>query len=209
MSIAAALIGFGAAAAVLTMTPGVDTMLVVRSRIAGGRRQALAAAAGIVSGCLCWGTAAALGLGTLLHSAPIAYVALRWSGALYLLACGALLLVRPRHIFAARCDDCLRPAEPVLAFFRRGFLTNILNPKVALFYLAFLPPFVPAGASPGPFMVLLALLHAVMGLAWLSSIAISLGPITHLMKGRVVAWIDRLAGVVFIGFGLKLALSRT
>lgn len=208
MTIAKSLVLFAMAAGVLTVTPGLDTVLVVRSRLSAGRPEAFAAAAGVALGCLIWGIAVAVGLGAVLAAAPRLYSALRWCGAIYLVLTGAMLLVRPRKAL---------PIDPwgggrrgrVPSYLARGLLTNLLNPKVGLFYLSFLPQFVPSGVQAGPFMVLLTVVHAAIGLAWLSLLVASMGLVERfVLRPGVLPWLDRITGGIFIGFGLKLALDR-
>jgi threonine/homoserine/homoserine lactone efflux protein len=92
---------------------------------------------------------------------------------------------------------------------RRGFLTNLLNPKVGVFYVSFLPQFLPDGVPAGPFIFLLAALHALMGLAWFALLIAATRPIAGaLQRAAVVRWLDRVTGGVFLGFGLRLALER-
>lgn len=208
MTIATAVVLFVMAAGVLTVTPGLDTVLVVRSRLSAGRPEAFAAAAGVALGCLIWGVAVAVGLGAVLEAAPRLYAALRWCGAIYLLVSGAMLLVRPRSALRIGVSgDQRRGGVP--SYLARGLLTNLLNPKVGLFYLSFLPQFVPSGVQAGPFMILLTLVHAAIGLAWLSLLVASMGLVERfVLRPGVLPWLDRITGGIFIGFGLKLALDR-
>ena len=208
MTVLGALLAFSAAAALLTITPGLDTMLVVRTRLSLGRHAALQAAGGVAAGCLAWGVAVALGLGAVLKAAPIAYEALRWCGAVYLLLAGLRLLARPRTRLdlPAHRREALGKANSA---FLTGLFTNLLNPKVGLFYLSFLPQFVPAGVSATPFMLGLTALHVVMGLVWLATLSASLGVVqSFVVKPAALRWLDRATGGVFILFGLKLALDR-
>jgi len=204
MSLETALIAYVAAAALLTITPGLDTAMVLRTAAVEGRRQAGLAALGIVCGCLAWGVAVALGLGVLLAASQSAYVALKWAGAAYLVWLGANLIFRPRSKF-----DLSAPSAPAGNWWARGFLTNLLNPKVGVFYVSFLPQFVPAGVPAAPFIVLLAAIHAVLGLAWFAGLILATAPLKRwLQRAVVVRWLDRVTGVVFIGFAAKLALDR-
>src|SRR3954462_15015043 len=138
-----ALAAFAAAAALLSITPGLDTALVLRTAAAEGRRRALQAALGIAAGCLVWGLATALGLGALLAASKAAYTVLKWAGAAYLVWLGINLILKPRERFELAAADQARAGQR--SWLLRGFLTNILNPKVGVFYVSFLPQFVPAG----------------------------------------------------------------
>jgi len=207
MTVLQALLAFSVAAALLTITPGLDTALVLRTAAVEGGRRAALAGLGIVTGCLAWGAAVALGLGALLEASTLAFDILKWAGAAYLVWLGVGLILKPRERF-----DLTAPAGPQGSDFdwmRRGFLTNLLNPKVGVFYVSFLPQFLPQGAPAGPFIFLLAALHAVMGLIWFAALIGATRPIAGaLQKAAVVRWLDRLTGGVFLAFGVRLALER-
>lgn len=209
MTGAEALLAFGVAAALLTITPGLDTALVLRTAAVEGPRRAALAALGVVAGCLAWGAAVALGLGVLLAASSLAFTALKWAGAAYLVWLGLNLILRPRDRFEAQADAPTTAYGAGLAWLRRGFLTNLLNPKVGVFYVSFLPQFLPQGAPAGPFIFLLAALHGVMGLAWFAALIAATRPIAGvLQRAAVVRWLDRLTGGVFLAFGVRLALER-
>lgn len=199
---ASTLLAFVPVAALLTVTPGTDTMLVLRTAGIGGARPAVLAALGIALGCLVWGLAVALGLGALLVASPSAFGLLRVVAALYLGWIGANLWLRSHHAGEAT------PAQAGTAF-RRGLLTNLLNPKVGVFYVTLLPQFLPPGSNVGAGL-LLAGIHVALTLVWfalLIGFARSLAPLLH--SPAFARGIDRVCGVVFIGFGLKLALAKT
>jgi len=202
-----ALLALGLAAGLLTLTPGLDTALVLRTAATGGPRRAFAAAVGIGAGCMIWGLAAACGAGALLTASTLAYGVLQGAGAAYLLWLGIGLILRPRQGFEA---DTATPAGGGLAAaLRRGLLTNLLNPKVGVFYISFLPQFIPHGAPPASFGALLAGLHVVMGLVWSSLLIAATVPLSGLLqKPAVVRALDRITGGVFIAFGLRLVLDR-
>ena len=205
MSVETALLAYVAAAGLLAMTPGLDTAMVLRTAAVEGRRQAVLATLGIATGCLVWGLAVALGLGVVLAASRAAYTALKWAGAAYLVWLGAQLVLRPRAKFdldaaAARRGD---------NWWARGLLTNLLNPKVGVFYVSFLPQFVPAGVPAAPFILLLAAIHVALGLCWCGALILATAPLKRWLQQRaVVGWLDRLTGAVFIGFGARLALER-
>lgn len=200
------LLAFVAAAAVLTMTPGVDTVMVLRSVAASGRRTAAMAALGIALGCLVWGAAVAVGLGALLHTFPLAYTVLKWAGAAYLLWQGIKLLRAPRQALANNAHQLAVPGGEA---FLRGLLTNLLNPKVGVFYLTFLPQFVPLAANVAWHTFLLAALHVLMTLLWFAALILATAPLGKILRQpAAVRGLDRLTGAVFVAFGIKLALSR-
>lgn len=207
MTVLPSLLAFGLSAALLTITPGLDTAMVLRSAVAGGPRQAIATAIGIGLGCLAWGAAVALGLGIVLTASALAYAVLKWAGAAYLLWLGINLLSRPRSGIA---DETVSPVVPLSrsGAMRRGFLTNLLNPKIGVFYVTFLPQFVPVGANVALFSFALACIHVMLGTAWFAVLIAATAPLNRqLRRPAVVRMLDQLTGAVFIGFGLKLALS--
>lgn len=207
MTATQALLAFGLAAGLLTITPGLDTALVLRTAATGSPRRAFAAAVGIGAGCMIWGLAAACGAGALLTASTLAYGVLQWAGAAYLLWLGIGLILRPRQAFEA---DTATPAGGGLpAALRRGLLTNLLNPKVGVFYISFLPQFVPTGADPARFGALLAGIHVVMGLIWAALLIAATVPLSRLLRRpTMVRALDRITGGVFIAFGLRLVLDR-
>lgn len=208
-----ALIAFTAAASLLTVTPGVDTAMVLRSAATGGRRPAVSAAAGIAMGCLAWGAAVSAGLGALLMASGTAFTIVKWAGAAYLIWLGARAILFPR-----RGADAGEPGSPGPAggpdgaawpMFRQGLLTNLLNPKVGVFYITFLPQFVPAGASVALFSLVLATIHVLLGVVWFAVLIAATVPMGRfLRRPRVVTALDRVTGGVFLAFGARLALSR-
>ena len=201
------LFSFLFAITILTLTPGFDTALVLRSAVAQGAKRASVTALGITLGCLVWGVAVGFGLGALLLASEMAYNLLKWLGAAWLLYLGLKLLLKPRQTAV----DTQQPAlqQGYLACFSRGLLGNLLNPKVGIFYVSFLPQFIPAGASVALWCSLMALAHMLLGLVWN---AVLIGGshyfAGHLRQPRVLKVMDRLTGCVFIGFAAKLALSR-
>jgi threonine/homoserine/homoserine lactone efflux protein len=208
MTLAQSLITFTAAAAIITVTPGMDTALVLRTAAVSGVKRGVAAAFGIGLGCLAWGASVALGLGALIAASHLAYTLLRWIGAAYLAWLGLNLLIRPRHGLATPSDSGLGGKDSALGALRRGLATNLLNPKVGVFYVSFLPMFVPTGYAVAPFMFLLAAIHASMGVAWLSVIAGATVPLGKaLSRPGVVRVLDRTTGCVFLGFSVRLALE--
>ncbi|HXQ15034.1 MAG TPA: LysE family translocator [Caulobacteraceae bacterium] len=204
MSVEAALIAFVLAAALLTITPGLDTAMVLRTAAVEGPRTATLAALGIVLGCLAWGAAVALGLGVLLGASSLAYTALKWAGAAYLAWLGVRLILNPRSRFDLEPQGGQRGN-----WLARGFLNNLLNPKIGVFYVSFLPQFTPVGYPTAPFIFLLAAIHAVLGVIWFAALIAATSPMKRWLARRaVVRWIDRVTGAVFISFSLRLALDR-
>ena len=203
-SVSVSLATFVATATLLAITPGLDTALVLRMAATGNARQAAMAALGIAAGCLGWAMLVALGLGALLAASQLAYTVLRWIGAAYLMWIGYKMLRFPRHSFVS--DGPGRDASG--SAFRTGFLTNLLNPKVGVFYVSFLPQFVPHGVSVPPYILLLAAIHAVLSLLWFAALILATRPIAAMLRRpAMVKMCDRLTGGVFVAFGVGLALE--
>lgn len=204
---------FIAAGWLLNLTPGPDVLYIVSSALKSGVRAGLVAALGIVSGCFVHVFAAALGVSALLATSATAFTVLKWVGAAYLMWMGVKLL------FAQGGGSSIMPADEAKAavptdlrrIYLRGFLTNVLNPKVALFFLAFVPQFIaPGTADKVTAFLLLGLLFNLnslpinFGYAWLAGWASRrVGTVR-----RAMHWLDRAAGAMFIGFGLRLAMSE-
>ena len=196
------LIAFTLAAALLTVTPGLDTALVLRTAAAEGARRAFAAALGICLGCLAWGALVAVGLGMLLEASELAFLALKWIGAAYLLYLGLRLIFAPREAETGE-------AAPRANWFLRGLLTNLLNPKVGAFYVSFLPQFIPAGAGVPSTTLLLAAIHSGLGLLWFLLLIGATRPLAKVLRNLVlVRGLDRATGGVLVFFGLRLAFGR-
>lgn len=202
------ILSFLFAITILTLTPGFDTALVLRSAAAQGWKRASATAFGVTLGCLVWGVAVGLGLGALLLASEMAYNLLKWIGAAYLLYLGVKLLINPRTQ-AEEGPHAQNKEQSYVACFTRGLFGNLLNPKVGVFYVTFLPQFIPAGASVPLWCTLMALTHMVIGLVW-NAVLIGSSQYfaTHLRRPAVLKVMNRLTGCVFIGFAAKLALSR-
>lgn len=203
--LADSLFPFLATAIVLTVTPGLDTAMVIQSSAANGVKQGQYTALGIAIGCFCWGSAAAFGLGALLKQWPLAFDLLRAAGTLYLGWLGLRLLLNPRQAFAANIAAALAPAG-VSDALRTGFLTNILNPKVGIFYLTLLPQFVPRTGN-GWHALALAIVHVLMALLWfvfLSSLISGISP--WLRRPGVMGTLDRITGAVLLVLAIQLCL---
>ena len=203
----ASLLAFTAAAALLTVTPGLDTALVLRTAAVEGPRRAFWAAIGIGTGCLAWGLIAAAGLGIVLLASEVAYRMLQIAGAIYLTYLGGKLLMVRRPI-AVGPGEATASGGTALAWFSRGLLTNLLNPKVGLFYVTFMPQFIPADANVFLFGALLALIHDVQGILWFIFLIAATRPLAGwLRRPAVTLWLDRATGGLFLAFGARLALE--
>lgn len=210
MSLLSDVISFAAVAGLLTIIPGLDTAMVLRSAASYGRRHGFATAVGVSTGALIWGACAAVGVSALLTASTVAYTALRIAGAVYMLWLGSRLLIRAlRDKSGGPIDEAATVSDPsVILSWSRGLMTNLLNPKIGAFYVAVLPQFIPAHNSHLAVGLLLASVHDVEGLAWFTFIILgthSARAILSRRKARRV--IDGVTGGTLIGFGLKLGLS--
>jgi threonine/homoserine/homoserine lactone efflux protein len=197
------------AAGLLTITPGVDTAMVLRTSTSGGPRDGAAASVGICLGLLVWGMSSAFGLTALLAASELAFDIVKWTGAAYLVYLGVRLLTRPRTSLTVDASLDRSATRRNTGAFYKGFLSNILNPKVGVFYVTFLPQFIPHGINVAGFSLLLASIHVLITMIWfalLIALTVPLG--RFLTKPRVVRNLDRLTGCVFVGFGLKLAVAK-
>ena len=207
---------FAVVAGLLTIIPGLDTALVVRTAVAQGRRRGFAVALGISTGVLIWGAAAAVGVSELLAASRLAYNAVRIAGAAYLAWLGGTMLWRTWRRRGTGDGDTA-PGQPpypmaqgsVLRSRSRGVGTNLLNPKIGAFYVAILPQFIPARAPHLLMGLVLAGVHDAEGITWFAIVISAAHAARRFLKSsRVHKLMDRITGTVLIGFGLKLALSR-
>ena len=205
MTVIEALVGFGLVVALLTVIPGLDTALVLRTALIRSRGAAFATAAGIQAGTIVWGIAAAVGATALLAASGLAFEIVRIAGACYLVVMGALLL---RSSFRNPADVVPAASVPGGAWrgAATGLVTNLLNPKVGVFYLATIPQFIPDGLSPLLAGGLLAGVHTVLGMAWFSAIILFAGALgARLRRPSFTRWVDRVTGGVLVLFGIRLA----
>jgi threonine/homoserine/homoserine lactone efflux protein len=200
---------FLAFAVLLILIPGPDFAVVTANTLAGGRRRGLWCGVGVTSSNAVQGIAAAAGLGALIVSAQPVFEAIKWAGVGYLLYLGVQAF---RSAMAGRYVDADSLGEQAsgaaLGGWRQGFLSNITNPKVLIFYLSVLPQFMPPGADLGV-LLMLALSHAVLGLAYLAVLAVGLHRLRRVLsRRRVRRTLDAATGVAFFGFGARLATEH-
>jgi threonine/homoserine/homoserine lactone efflux protein len=208
MTLTQAVLGFTLLAAVVTLTPGLDTVLVLRQALRGRRSRAFAAAAGICLGTLVWGIAAATGLGALFAASQVAHTVLKWAGVAFLayLAFGYLRSAIRGDAHVATPSGA---PDTTGEAFAKGLLTNLLNPKVAVFYVTVLPLFLPAGYPPAAIGAALAGIHALLGIAWFSVVILGAHAVRGFLTSRRGARVvDGAAGVAMLGFGVALGLER-
>jgi threonine/homoserine/homoserine lactone efflux protein len=205
MSLATLLCFLGASMA-LTIAPGPDNIFVTTLGIARGRRVAIITAIGMCSGISIHTLAAALGISALFYSSVAAFTVVKWAGALYLLYLAVKALRHPALSFAGPVAT-----DPPGTLFRRGFIMNLLNPKVALFFLAFLPQFITPGTVPVPVqMLLLGGVFMVQAIIIFSLIGWFAGSIGRLLRARpaMARRFDWLVAAIFALLGLRLALAE-
>ncbi|MET7465860.1 LysE family translocator [Nonomuraea sp. NPDC005501] len=207
MEIGASVASFAVVVAFLTLTPGLDTALILRTSVVAGRRTAWGVVLGIQLGTLLWGVLTAAGLSALLAASQLAYDVLRWAGAAYLVWMGARMLLTRGTAAPEEAEG--RQETRFRTGLRRGLVTNLLNPKVGAFYVAMLPQFIPDGAPHAAMGLLLAGVHVTEGLVW-STVLVGLATLMAgvLRTPRVRRVLDRVTGVVIVGFGLRLAIDR-
>lgn len=202
----AALLGFAAVALLGVMTPGLDTMVVLRHALLGGRSTGAAVVLGISAGCLVWGAVSTLGLAALLTASEVGYRVVQLLGAGYLIWLGATALWRSRRGVGAVVGPVDVTAAAGRAF-RAGFVTNLLNPKVGVFYVSLLPQFLPAGGGVG-WGVLLVGMHVSIGVLWLGGLVLLAARARRLLlRERLRRWLDRATAGVLVGLGVAMVVE--
>ncbi|UYO54742.1 LysE family translocator [Rhodopseudomonas palustris] len=200
---------FVASGLLLNVTPGPDTAYIVGRGLQFGWRGGAAAALGVGTGCLVHVAAAAAGLSALLMASTLAFSVLKWVGAAYLIWLGLRMLLSTPSDFTATAG--VAPTLSLGSVFRQGMLTNVLNPKVALFFLAFLPQFVAADASNKALAFLvLGLIFVVNGTLYCLALAAFAARAADRLRrsGSVLQWINRGLGALFVALGIRVALAR-
>ncbi|WP_405836276.1 LysE family translocator [Streptomyces platensis] len=201
----------------LTLTPGLDTALILRTAALGHRRRAWGVVLGIQSGTLIWGVLTSLGVTALLTASHLAYEILRWAGAAYLVWMGGRLLWaswrrsgdEAPEIPGSGAEAGSGSGDSLPGGWRQGITTNLLNPKMGAFYVAVLPQFLPADTSHLAAGVLLTGIHILLAVLW-AGLLITLG---HVLRDRLQQptarrYLDRLTGTVIAAFGVRLALGE-
>lgn len=202
------LLYFLGASVALTLAPGPDNTFIVAQGISRGRRAAIISALGMCSGISVHTTAAALGISAALYSSALVFTVLKYAGAAYLLFLAYMSLKEPTVPQAA---TGLEGAQPWGALFRRGFLMNVVNPKVGLFFLAFLPQFIsPDGGSIPMQMFVLGLVFMIQGVVVFGVIGYLSGSLGDVLLKRpnLAKYFAWLSAGVFASLGFKLALAN-
>ena len=196
------LLAFVPVAALLTITPGAATAMVVRSAVRGGQRRALLTTIGNSIGVLAWGCFAAVGIAAVVAASAEAFTAIKLVGAVVLLILGL------QSLRGKRAERTVA-APPGGAPLRDGLLTSIANPKLAVFFAALFPQFVPDGTSVLGSALLMAALIVAFDLVWYSTLAYLVARARQaFVDGRWLARVERLTGAVLVGLGVRLALER-
>lgn len=204
-------LAFAVVAALMTVSPGADTFLVVRNTLRGGRGDGWATVAGICSGLFVHALLSALGVSAILAHSAAAFLALKLAGAAYLAWLGIQSLRS-----SARATAGIEPAAAAVPgrahparSFREGFLTNLLNPKVIVFYLALLPQFISPGDAVLAKSLLLAAIHFAEGILWLGFVAWAVDRSRrYFLRPLLRRWMDAICGTVLVALGLRLAFAQ-
>ncbi|GKS94154.1 LysE family translocator [Acidovorax sp. SUPP2825] len=204
----AQLLAFLLTAVLITATPGPDNLLVLGMGMSRGRWQGIVFGLGCALGCLSHTLLAVVGVSALIAASPVAFTALRWLGGAYLIWLGIQALRSPG---AGRVDATGAPAQSLWSLFFKGMLANAINPKVVLFFLSFLPQFVvPAQGNVALQLGLLGLLFTLQAAVLFGLLGYFAGAIGAWLQRRPRAglWLDRIAGTVFVGLGVKMIAGR-
>jgi threonine/homoserine/homoserine lactone efflux protein len=208
--VVAALLGFAAASVLIVLLPGPDTLVVVRNLLRGGRRRAAATVVGVLSGLVIWVLAASLGLAAVLRASHTGYEVLRYVGGAYLLYIGIQALRSRAAPTGVGEGHAPRRYGPLLGSgYVAGLATDLLNPKVGVFFVTFLPAFVPRGADVGWVTLALGGVFILETLLYfVALIGVADRVVSRMTDARTRRRLDRGAGLVFIGFGLRLATEN-
>lgn len=203
---------FIAAVFLLNVTPGPDTAYIVGRSVAQGRGAGLMSALGISAGCCVHSLACAFGLTALLAASATAFTVIKFVGALYLIYLGVrLIFTNPEKAEAVGNARAAGGPKSLKQLFMQGFWTNVLNPKVVLFFVSFFPQFVAADSEHKALAFLsLGVVFVLMSTVWNSFVAWIAGSVTQRLGGKpaVKRWLDRGVGSAFVGLGIKLATTR-
>lgn len=199
---------FALATLILNLTPGPDMMYIIARSLGQGRRAGVVSTLGITTGCLVHTFAAVVGIAAVLRSSPVAFDVVRYAGAAYLVYLGIRLLTKRRVKGEAAFAI---PSVPLRSIFRQGVITNVLNPKVALFFLAFLPQFVSPSRGSATSQLLVLAVYFIFA-ATIVNLAVAFLSGTagdFLRRGRNIAQMERASGAMFIALGLRVGLARS
>lgn len=199
---------FALVALLFGLAPGPDVMLVLRHSLARGARDGVAVALGATTGGLTWGLAAVLGLATLVQQSPAVYEVLKLAGAVYLVVLGVRGILQARSAASEEEPSVGRGQHSRSAAFRAGLVTDLLNPKMGVFYLALLPQFIPAGGDVLHWSALLMSVEAVTAITSLVGYAALAHGVGKVLKRPALrTWLERSLGTVLIGLGVRIAFT--
>ena len=202
-------LGFIASAIALNLTPGIDTIYILTRSITHGKRAGLLSVAGIMSGCIIHVLCAAFGLSLILSTSVFVFSLIKWAGAGYLIYLGIRMLFSKQSSFDSLLISDASP--DLFKIYKQGVLTNVLNPKVGLFFLSFLPQFINPNQIYGaiPFLIL-GMTFLVTGTLWCLFLTLTASLMTKTLRQNPMAGtlLQKISGLIFIGFGLKLAFDR-
>jgi threonine/homoserine/homoserine lactone efflux protein len=208
MNLDTTLLAFAGISLLLAVTPGPDMAVVTKNALAHGRRGVFLTTTGIALALAIWITGTAVGLSAIVRASSELLLVLKLIGAAYLAYLGIRTLIESRR----RPDDLLAgtpPAAPAHVIFRQGFLSALSNPKLGVFFVTFLPQFVMPGQELLPRLLLLGLIFAVIGWVWMNVYGLLVTRIRDFITApRVRQWMERITGVVLLGFGARLAAER-
>ena len=202
------LLAFIGVSLLLAVTPGPDMAVVTKNALAHGHRGVVLTTTGIAFALSIWVTGTAVGLSALLRTSGELLFVLKLVGAVYLAYLGVRTLLESRHRPADLLANAPPPA-PAHAIFRQGFLSAISNPKLGVFFVTFLPQFVASGQAVLPRLFELGLIFALIGWTWMVAYGLLITRVRDFITApRVRQWMQRVTGVVLLGFGARLALER-
>lgn len=200
--------GFLAVTAPLVLTPGPSTAIVLRNSIGGGARAGLLTAAGANTGSLAYGLLTAFGFALALQRWPSAWMLLRWAGVAYLTWLGVQSLARVVQPPVTAAATRMRPSGDAWRAFRSGFVTNVLNPSLAAFYLVVIPQFVPRSEPFAPGVLLLTGLHITMAASWHTAWALAGATLARVLaRRRARQVLDAITGIALLVLAMKVVGS--
>ncbi|MED4015697.1 LysE family translocator [Sutcliffiella cohnii] len=192
----------------VVMSPGIDTALITKRTISDGRKDGYKMALGITTGSLVHTLAAAFGLSALLMQSAVAFEIVKYVGAIYLIYLGLSSFITRRKKNVTN-SDIYNDDEVKKSAFKQGLLSNVLNPKVAMFFLTFLPQFVKTGENATQQLIIMGVIYTLLSISWFFIYVFFINFLRDwLMSPKVKIMMDRATGLVLIGFGLKLAFDK-
>ena len=201
--------GFIIAAIILTLTPGADTMYILTRSASQGKDAGLVSVAGVISGCVVHVLCAAFGLSMILSTSTVIFSMIKWAGALYLIYLGIKMFMEKNQVLKT-LPNAHEPKR-LIKIYKQGVFTNILNPKVGLFFISFLPQFINQNHASGPIpFLVLGATFLVIGTTYSIFIAFAASYMTNTLRNNKTAEsiLYKLSGIIFIGFGLKIAFNH-